>query len=213
MVLVMNTLFLLLTGCGGQSGENPAWACQVSPEVAPTGSSVAFGGTVDDAVALVEGTRSSEFTAELPDDSWSAPGTLVASLAGDVLAYHARGDVSCPHDEWVEVPLSLRIETDDAAIEAEVDATGTVWGTDISSSKLTATVVFADLGPPFRELIDQAKVEAEAAGCEVGAPYDEVLLTGTLDVGHLDFAFVRSCEDGNRVEEMGGYPIYYSEIE
>lgn len=188
-------LFLALGACG--SDPNLQEVCTVEGVTLSDEDAVPWGGTAGDAIGLATGSPEIAWSAELPSGAWSSGGALDVVRAGDAQLFEAGDAVGCPHETWLEVPVTLTLSSADSALGAEVSATADVWGGSEGDVKLVAQLSFLEFGEPFASIVEDAATAAAAEDCVVGAPYDTVPLIGTLGAGGFGLALDWSCDGGN----------------
>jgi hypothetical protein len=154
-------------------------------------------------VGLALGTADIAWSADLPSGAWSSAGALSVTRSGDARLFEGGAAEGCEHEEWLEVPITVTLSSDDSALDTEVSATATVRGGPEADVKIVAQLPFLEFGAPFASIVEDAATAAEAEDCVIGGPYDTVLLTGTLGAGHFGLGIGWSCDGGNSSRSPG----------
>lgn len=198
------------TGCGSGGDPGPARFCGDATATELSGDEVLpWGGTLTASVAGTVGSVGVSWTGALPDGAWSTLGRLDVTQAGVATLWDAGGDATCLHDQWVELPVDAAFGTDDGSLDVSIAGVATVWGSGADEAEVVANIRYDQIGEPYASVVSQAESDAEAIGCTVGAPYDELLVTGTLSEGAIDFWITRSCDEGDRLEDVASYPMVW----
>ncbi|MES2639071.1 MAG: hypothetical protein V4850_06295 [Myxococcota bacterium] len=188
-------LFLALGACGSE--PDLLKICDLDGVAVGDGDSVPWGGTAGESVGLAVGSAEIAWSADLPSGPWSSAGALSVTRSGDARLFEAAGDLGCPHEAWLEVPITVTLSSADSALDTEVSATANIWGGSEADVKIVAQLPFLEFGAPFASIVEDAATAAEAEDCVIGGPFDTVLLTGTLGAGDFGLDIGWTCDGGN----------------
>jgi hypothetical protein len=181
-----------VTDTGLHSGQPDYQACDDTTSVLEQDVACALGFAADDVLAVVAGPASAPAT-------WTDGGavttvTIGSSLAGEVVYHdrspaadtgssddtgHATGapDDACP--DWLEVPITLTLTTDDGAFDESVAAsilamdTASLWASaELDWSALGGSYVFTEIDPD----------EWDEVSLGVSAGWSAGAMTGQVDM-------------------------------
>jgi len=177
---------------GLPSGQPDYQACDDATSVLDQDAVCALGFSADDVLTVVTGPASAAAT--WTDGGAATTVTISASLAGDVV-YHDRSPVEdtggpgdtgyatgAPDDgcaDWLEVPVTLGLATDDGAFDESVVASilamdpASLWGSaELDWSALGGSYVFTEIDP----------AEWDEVSLSVSAGWSAGVMTGQVDM-------------------------------
>lgn len=194
----MNTILLvLLTGCGGQSGENGEGGCE--PELTATSSSDAtLGFSAEDVAALLsEHLPISVTWDEMTQGDATTDIALDLALAGEPSIAEPGGETpTCPEaDRWLRVPVTMDVSLGGGQVVASGLTELDVGALDLARVHLSAGWDFpADLSGDYADQFD-AYFEAEYASRGFTLDSTWVVLADTWAEPTVDIEFQSTSSD------------------